>query len=238
MLFERMFHKNAKLAFVLALTLMVSVATFFPSQSVHAATGFYFNGGWKFVSNNGAAVTIETQNPYVAPSSWVSIWAMTGDRYGSGYAQVGWWKVAGYSSSKYFYEYCYDPYNVWYQKELGTATAGSHNNFKVGCDSIRMYFIINGISYGNVSLTTIPFSRNVIQLLGETHNTNDQCPGSLTNPVSMGSAQYKNTSNSWVSATCSNAGDLGQGYGDLTTMRNNISSSGSTNWEVWDSRYY
>lgn len=107
---------------------------------------------------------------------------------------------------------------------------------KVGCDSTTMYFTINAINYGSVSLTQIPFTRSMVELLAETQNTDDRCPGTATNPVSFGSAQYKNTSNSWVSATCTNAGDLGQGYGDLTTMRNNISSSGSTNWEIWDSR--
>ena len=99
-----------------------------------------------------------------------------------------------------------------------------------------MYFTINAINYGSVSLTQIPFTGSMVELLAETQNTDDRCPGTATNPVSFGSAQYKNTSNSWVSATCTNAGDLGQGYGDLTTMRNNISSSGSTNWEIWDSR--
>jgi hypothetical protein len=107
----------------------------------------------------------------------------------------------------------------------------------VGCDSTKMYFKINNVSYGDVLLTTIPFPRKFIQLFGETHDTSDQCPGSASNPLSFGNAQYKTTSNTWVSATCTNAGNYGLGYGDLLTMRNNISSGGSTNWEIWDSRY-
>lgn len=198
--------------------------------------GYYFNGGWKTVSNNGAAVTIETQNPAVASGSLVAAWSMTCDG-SSNYAQVGWWKDDGWTDPYYFYEYNYDPTDTWYTHDLGKSVVGSNNNFMVGCDSTKMYFKINSISYGDVLLTTIPFSRNLVELLAETQNTDDQCPGSVMNPISFGSAQYKNTSNSWVSATCTNAGDLGQGYGDLSTMRNNISSGGSTNWEIWDSRY-
>lgn len=231
---KKVFWKNARMVSIFILVLLVSIVAIAPNA--YAATGFYFNGAWKIVSNNGAAVTIETQNPYVASSSYTSIWAMTANG-SSSYAQVGYWKVSGYTSPRYFYEYNYGPNDVWYRKELGTVTSGSHNNFMVGNDSTTMYFKINDISYGSVALTTIPFTRSVIELMGETHNTNDQCPGSVSNPVTMGSAQYKNTSNNWVSALCTNAGDLGQGYGDLSTMRNNIASGGDTNWEIWDSRY-
>jgi hypothetical protein len=109
-----------------------------------AWTGFYFNGAWKTVSNNGAAITIETQNPTISEDSSVSAWAMTCNGTDS-YAQVGWVKFSGYTAPKYFYEYNYEPDGVWYQKTLGTATAGSHNDFMVGCDSTTMYFKINGI---------------------------------------------------------------------------------------------
>ena len=231
---KRVFWKNARLVNIFVLMLLVSMVVITPNA--YAATGYYFNGAWKTVSNNGAALTIETQNPYVAPSSHISIWCMTTDG-DVGYAQVGYRKVDGYTSPKYFYEYNYDPDDVWYRKELGSAASGSHNDFMVGNDSTTMYFKINDISYGTVSLTTIPFTRSMIELMGETHDTRDQCPGSVTNPVTMGNAQYKNTSGTWVSAICYNAGDLGQGYGDLSTMRNNISSSGDTDWEIWDSRY-
>jgi len=47
--------------------------------SARATTGFFFNGGYKSVANKGAALTIETQNPYVATGSSLSAWSMTCD---------------------------------------------------------------------------------------------------------------------------------------------------------------
>jgi hypothetical protein len=200
------------------------------SHQADAATGFYFNGGMKFVSNKGAAVTIETQNPYVAKDSWVSIWAMTAGPGSADYAQVGYWKVYGWSGPKYFYEYSNTDDDLWYQKTLGNASSGSHNNFSVGSDNSNMYFKINDISYGDVPLSTLGWTPDQIQLLAETHDENDQNPGSISNPVSMGSAQYKTTSDRWVSVKVDE-------FHDLPHMKNNIPSTGSSSWEVWDSRY-
>jgi hypothetical protein len=207
------------------------VALFFaiPQFAFAGPTGFWFDGGLKTVANNGAAVTIETQNPTISSGSYVSIWAMTAGPGASDYAQDGWWKQDGWAGPSYFYEYS-NSTGTWYQKTLGTATSGSNNDFKVGSDSTTMYFLINGTSYGTVPLSTLGWTPNQIQLLSEVHNPADQNPGSVTNPISMGSAQYKNTSGIWVSASSS-------GTADLTTQKNNISGSGSTSWEVWDSRY-
>ena len=201
----------------------------------------YFNGGVKLISNNGTAGTIETQNPTIISGPSVSIWVMTCDSSGSsdsGYAQGGYRKISGNTYVNYFYEYNYDGDGTWYRKDFGTATVGSHNDYMVGCDSTTMYFKINNTSYGTVSLSSIPFDRNTIEIEGETHHTDDQCPGSVSNPVTMGNAEYKSTSNVWTSTTCTvNFSSIGTGYGGLSTMRNNISTSGSNDWEIWDSRY-
>ena len=212
---------------------VITILVVLLSVPATATTGNWFNGAWKTVNNNGAALTIETQNPTV--SNDVSIWAMTTNGTTS-YAQVGWAKHVGYTSSMFFYEYYYSPTNTWYQKDFGTATAGTHNDYMVGCDSTTMYFKINSTEYGTCALTTIPFSRTMVQFFAEVHDdTGDQCPGSATNPVTAGNAQYKNTSNTWVSTAADNP--CSQGYGDLSTMRNNIATGGSKTWEVWDSRY-
>lgn len=193
----------------------------------------YFNGGIQLVSNNGASGVIETQNPSVTNVSCA--WAMTAQYgYSLRYAQVGWLKWAGYTSPKYFYEYSYDN-STWFRQELGNATPGSNNEFAVGCDSTTMYFKINNVSYGSVALSQIPFTRNQANLLAETIDTTDQCPGSIMNPVSIGSAKYKNTSNNWVTASCSIAPV--SNYPTLSTMKNNIGSGTYSNWEIWDSRY-
>ncbi len=48
------------------LAILFAVLIFAKSISVSASAGLYFNGGYKLVSNKGAALTCETQNPYVA----------------------------------------------------------------------------------------------------------------------------------------------------------------------------
>lgn len=213
---------------------IMAVVSVMLSTTVHAES--HFNGGLYFDYNNGAVATIETQDPNVSSNSAVAAWAMTCDGgYQGRYAQVGWAKFAATGYPQYFYEYSYAPNNVWYRKMIGTATAGSHNEYMVGCDSTTMYFKINGTSYGTVPLSTIPFTRFCVQIFAETKNTADQCPGSVSNPVTMGNSRYKTTDNEWVPVYVENPSSIG--YGTLTTMRNNISSSGSRNWEVWDSRY-
>ncbi|HEY5583508.1 MAG TPA: hypothetical protein VIK78_03345 [Ruminiclostridium sp.] len=214
------------------IVVLVSISVIF----TYATVEYDFNGGYISINNNGAAGTIETQNPYVYGSdsdNSVSAWVMTLDGSTSTrFAQAGWRKVSTWSSPKYFYEYAYWDNQTWYTKDLNTATTGSNNDFKVGCDSSTMYFVINDTSVGTVSLSTIPFSRNAVEIMGETHDTNDQCLGSVTNPVSIGNAQYKTTSNSWISAIYNKYTSQ-----TLSTMKNNISVNGSTNWEIWDSRY-
>jgi len=223
--------KSLPLLIVLTLTCLLSFT--FPLM---AAATSYFNGGINSLANNGADLTIETQNPYVSSGSSVSAWPMTCDGNVVGdYAQVGWLKLSSYTGPYYFYEYSYIPTGAHYQRVLGSATVGSNNDFRVGCDSSTMYFIINNTTYGTVALSTIPFDRNTVEFLGETHSASDQCPGSVSNPLTMGKAQYKSTSNSWYNTYAINQDSLG--YGDLSTMRNNIVSGGSYTFEIWDSRY-
>jgi hypothetical protein len=202
--------------------------------SVNATSDYpYFNGGYKSVSNKGAALTCETQNPYVAdPEGFagVAAWAMTCNPSGGhNYAQVGWCKSGGYSEPVYFYEYNSDVTNAFGHEEFATAESGSHNDFMVGSDSTTMYFKLNGTQLGTVPLSTLNWTPDEVQFFGETHDTNDQCPGSVSNPLTMGNAQYKTTSGSWVSAGVTE-------HHSLSTMDNNI-NTGDTTWEIWDTRY-
>jgi len=197
-----------------------------------AFTGYYFNGGYKKVSNKGAAITCETQNPYVAPDSWISVWAMTCNlSLGSNenYAQVGWLKEDGWSNPRYFYEYSSKVTGARDQRLFATAQSGSHNDFMVGSDSTYMYFKLNGTELGKISLSTLNWTPDTVEFFGEPHDFDDQCPGSVSNPVTMGNAQYKTTSGSWVSAGVTE-------YHDLSTMANNI-DTGDITWEIWDTRY-
>lgn len=203
-----------------------------------ASTGYYFNGGYRFINNRGASAVIETQNPYVSANSSSSAWSMTCDsNYTNRYAQVGYLKFYNYTSPKFFYEYSYGSGGIWQQKLLPSVSVGSHNEYMVGCATVSLLFKINGVEYGRVAISTIPFERNTIEILTETHSTSDQSHGSSANPVTMGAVRYKSpNSESWISIKCYNAGSS-LGYGSLTTQRNNISSTGSYSWEVWDSRY-
>lgn len=237
--------KKTVLRYVMCLSLLLAFSFALLPQMAQAASGagWYFNGGVKNVVNNGAAATIETQNPYVYTGykySCSCAWAMTCDRNadsGGRYAQVGYTKEPNTSKPYYFYEYSYD--DDWTAKTLSTSpSVGSHHTYMVGCDSKYMYFKIDGTSQARVPLTKIPFSRNKIEIFTETHHTSDQSLGSAANPVTMGACQYKSVSNTWTSTKCvRGSSSAGVGYGTLTTQRNNIPSSGASSWEVWDSRY-
>lgn len=221
---------NSRIMTIL-ITIMMSILTFV--IPVFAYSEHNFNGGYKVISNNGASAYIEVQNPYVTTYSSSSAWVMTCDGNQS-FAQVGWVKRSNWTGPKNFYEYEYEPSGAFFVKEIGDATAGSYH-YRVSKVGDTMYFYINGATQGTVPISTIPFTRSVVEYLGETQDTDDQSPGSVTNPLTFSSAQYKNTSDSWVSAGVENAG-TSYGYGTIDTMRNNV-DSGDTTWEIWDSRY-
>jgi hypothetical protein len=208
------------------------------TQAFAATSGYYFNGGLKSISNKGVLATIETQNPHVNNGSSVSAWVMTCDsNYTNRYAQVGYLKYYYNSKPYYFYEYNYGGGSTWFQKQLTSSpSTGTHHTYKVGCDNSKMYFVIDGTTYAQVALSKMPFTRNTIEILTETHSVSDQSPGSCSNPLTMGAVKYKNSSDTWYSTTCKSSSGI-TGMGSLTTQCNNISSSGSSTWEVWDSRY-
>lgn len=207
------------------------------SASVAATTGYYFNGGIRSIANRGACAVIETQNPYVSSGSSSSAWSMTCESNSvNRYAQVGYLKYSSYSVPKFFYEYSYGS-SVWEQKTFSNVTVGTHHEYMVGCATVSLLFKINGVEYGRIAMSKIPFNRNKIEILTETHAVSDQSHGSAANPVTMGAVKYKDPdSENWISTKCYSDGIL-TGYGSLTTQRNNISYSGSSSWEVWDSRY-
>jgi len=60
-------RKSVSIVIIGLVLIMATVLTGF--SSVRASTGYFFNGGYKTVANRGAALTIETQNPYVATGS-------------------------------------------------------------------------------------------------------------------------------------------------------------------------
>ncbi|MEX2104579.1 MAG: hypothetical protein WD907_04520 [Bacilli bacterium] len=144
------------------------------------------------------------------------------------YAQIGWWKVGGWTGPFYFTEYS-NSSGLWNQQTFSAASVPSNNDFKVGSDSTTMFFVLNSVTKTTVLLSTLGWSPTEVQLLGETHDTGDQSPGSVLNPISMGTAQYKNASFVWVSAGVSEVSDL-------STQANNV-DPGDTSWEVWDTRY-
>lgn len=214
-------------------TLAILIIIFAFASSTYAQTGNYHNGGYRIISNKGSSATIETQNPYVPSNLNVSCaWVMT-CQDSSYWAQVGWIKYNGWSGPKYYYEY--NGTSGWNQVTLGNATSGSHNDYMVGSDSTYMYFKINSSEVGKIALSSLGFTPNQVQLYSETTESTVQSPGSVSNPVTMGTFKYKSTSDVWTSTNAYNGSSLG--YGELTTQKNNISSSGNSSFEVWDSRY-
>ncbi len=142
---------------------------------------------------------------------------------------VGWLKYSNWNNPRYFYEYHSDVTEKGAQEWFATAESGSHNDFMVGSDSTYMYFKLNGTELGKIPLSDLGWTPDAVEFLGETHDTDNQCPGSVSNPVTMGNAQYKTTSDSWVSAGVTEDHDL-------STMDNNI-DTGDTIWKIWDTRY-
>lgn len=229
---ERTFNGISYGRFLLMLVLVITLVF---AIAPNAFAG-YLDGGKKEIANNGAAATIETQSPYVVYDS--SAWVMTFDKNdttGYKYAQVGYVKQVGDTKPYYFWEVSNSISNYKFQKLATSPSTGTHHDYMVGCDSTYMYYKVDGVDRGSTLLSSYSFTRNAIQIMTETQSSNDQNPGSVSNPVTMGAAQYKSTSNVWTSTKCTNPFSIG--YGSATTQRNNISSSGASSWEVWDSRY-
>ncbi|PIY40279.1 hypothetical protein [Candidatus Aquicultor secundus] len=84
-----------KAKFSLLVVIMILIVGSVLPATANASTGYFFDGGKRSVSNNGAYLACETQNPAVAANSSVSVWPMVTDGVGN-YAQVGWLKYASW----------------------------------------------------------------------------------------------------------------------------------------------
>lgn len=65
----------------LAILIIMFVSVLSISQLASATSGYFFNGGYKTISNKGAALTIETQNPSSTTSSFPSMISQSADNF-------------------------------------------------------------------------------------------------------------------------------------------------------------
>lgn len=162
-----------------------------------------FNGATQSVSNNGAEAVFPAKvigpNPMNYPT-YACAWVMTGDSASNyHYAQVGFSRKCTQSTDMLFWEWSKDA-NTWDYWDFAPATIGQNYDFKVGCDSSSMYFIVDNVTYKTVPLSNLPWPRNVVNWQGETSDSSVDCPGKTTDKLHFQSIKYKNTSNSWVAA--------------------------------------
>lgn len=143
--------------------------------------------------------------------------------------QVGWAKDYP-NDPKFFTESrksLSDPYDL---KWWGSTSAGAHNDYMVGRDSSTWYFKINGNVKTTVAVSTLGWTGQYAYALGETWLSGDHCPGTVSNPVTIGSCQYKNSSYAWGTAY------LYPYNTNATNFANNVNSNGDSLFEIWDKR--
>lgn len=164
----------------------------------------HFIGGENFsLTNYGVEVEIETQSVDICPSSGVSLWPMVGGPGASDYVQVGWLQRAG-GSPMYFYE---SSSNNGFHEQLTWGTASGFNVYRVnyvdmGNQNLNYWdFLINGNSVHSTPVFDLGWSPSQAFAQAELHDSGDQVPGSVTNPVSFTNVKVKTTKNGSYSIT-------------------------------------
>jgi len=199
-----------------------------------ASAYWYYDGGYKLVTNRGVNCTIETDNPIVGGGdAFSSAWVMCAQNgYGLRYMQVGYLEQDsnGDESPRYFWEWSNSETSWSGVHFLGLAADGSNNAFKITDDSTSFYLLINGNSYASVPKSSLIWSPNDVTVSGETYYATDQVPGTPSNPVSMGPVTYKASNGSWYSAGMTEIATPNHVHPD---GGNNL-DQGDTSWSIWD----
>lgn len=189
--------------------------------------GNYFNGTYKLGEYRGVKGNIECDP--VTVSRDVSIWIMLADSTTSnGYIQVGWGKASGQTRNWHFYQANGDYY---IHQETSVASTGTHS-YQIEQDDSDWIVKVNGSNVGTVSIDDLGWNVDHAEFFGEIHDdTEDQNPGTVSDPETMGYLKLKNSSGTWE-----NARFTIEGITDLTHQKNNIRLNAYT-FEQWDSRY-
>lgn len=152
---------------------------------------------------------------------------MTVGYCGNCYAQTGWLKYSWETNPNYFIEYWAS--QGWTQKRFNEAASGSFNVMKVYDDGNYFRFYINSNQVWSASKADIGWTAEGVQFFGEVHDTNDQSPGSVVNPVSISYSSYLDGAGVWQPASLTPSTGL-------STQRTNLTQGGRS-FEIWDSRY-
>lgn len=213
------------------LLLVTSVCVIACCSSVFAGTkGNYFNGTYKLGVFEGVKGNIECDPVEVTRD--VSAWVMLADSTTSGsYIQVGWGKTAGQTQNYHFYQYNGNDGKAFFHYESSVASTGTHS-YQIEESDGNWVMKVNGSTIGTVPVSTLGWNVDHAEFFGEIHDDeDDQSPGTLADPISMGYLKVKNTSGSWINATFSV-----DGVSDLSHQKNNA-HSGAYTFEQWDNRY-
>jgi hypothetical protein len=215
-----------------ALCIFIVILVFSLTCSFAFANNYFNACRATSLANNGAEALIPCQDVYVPniTNDLSCAWAMTASNTSQyTYAQVGWSKNWTESQPYLFWEWS-NSTTQWGTKDFSPATIGQYYDFKVGCDSTNMYFIVDNVTYKTVPLSSIPWTRNKIEFAGETTDVNCQCPGRVTNKILFSNLKYKDTSNVWQN------GPVLTKYVSGSNMGNDFQPYWSS-FCIWDTRY-
>lgn len=207
-------------------TVIVVLFTMILSNVVFA--GNYFNGGLKDGGYYyGVKGNIECDPVYVSSNGDVCAWIMLAGSGSTDYLQAGWGRRYYQTSNYHFFEWSSSEGYGW--GYASTASTGTHS-YEINKSGSNWYVYVNGNNVSTISTLDIPWTAVEAQFFGETYNTSDQNPGSVSNPITMGYLKVKNSSGVWSNAS------LTYTHNSLSTQSNNA-DVGDTTFEQWDTRY-
>lgn len=199
-----------------------------PSQAFAGVSGWYFNGGLQTGNYYGASGNIECDVLQDVGND-ASVWVMVAGGGSSEYIQAGWGRHWDQSSNWHFYQYNGDSF---LHEETSVASPNSTYAYKVERTGNTWTIYIDGSSKATVNHTNdLGWTAQSAQFFGEIHDsTDDQSPGTVTDPITMSYLKVKSTSGTWSNASLTNV------YEDLSHQRNNA-DPGDNTFEQWDNRY-
>lgn len=196
---------------------------------------YYVGGSRNNLTAWGVSGVIETQPLDVCTNSGTSLWIDSGGGSGN-WVQMGYLvRLPSYPNPTVYAEWSSSVTNQYGIVHLLTAPTGSTNTYKVDFSSSnnRWNYYFNGVWQWSVPWDYLRWTPNYMFFMAELHNSMNQTPGRVTNPVSWGYPMAKTSQSGTYSLFSLNR-----------RLDSAISSHTGTNmtdpdsfWETWDTRY-
>lgn len=215
------------LSFLLAIPAYATPTNCSPSTAWehHYVGGRYNTIAW------GVAVNIETQNVDICPNSGVSQWVTSYGGTGN-WVQTGHRQLAGWSSPLIYTEASsattgYYSINNW-NSPSGTMT------YKIDYDGYWWNMYANGVRQWSIEWALLRWNPSQMQVFAELHDSGDQVPGRISNPVSWGYPQVKTSQSGSYSMIALSKYPI-----DSTIVGHTGTNMADPDsfWETWDTRY-